>query len=113
MGTSLDGLDLATNQKASRRDADSQGFVTDYGTVVRREQYERLERRLRSDGRERIDMTFAEVSAVIGAALPQSAYDHSAWWGPDPKHTQAVWLGAGYKARPNLTAQRVTFIKTA
>lgn len=58
-------------------------------------------------------MTFSEVAAVIGAALPQSAFNHSAWWGTDPKHSQAVWLDAGYQARPNLTAQRVTFIKTA
>jgi hypothetical protein len=88
-------------------------LLTDDGSVVRREQYERLERHLRSDGRERIDMTFAEVSTVIGAALPRSAHNHPAWWGTDPKHTQAVWLDAGYQARPNLTAQRVTFIRTA
>ncbi|WP_433228970.1 DUF7662 domain-containing protein [Actinomadura formosensis] len=81
--------------------------------MVRREQYERLERHLRSDGRQRIEMTFAEVSAVIGAALPRSAFDYQAWWATDPKHTQAVWLDAGYQARPNLTAQRVTFTKTA
>jgi hypothetical protein len=81
--------------------------------VVRREQYERLERHLRADGRQRIEMTFAEVSAVIGAALPHSAFIYQAWWATDPKHTQAVWLDAGYQARSNLTAQRVTFTKTA
>ncbi len=58
-------------------------------------------------------MTFSEVSVVIGAALPRSARNHLAWWGTDPKHTQAVWLGVGYQARANLTAQRVTFIRTA
>jgi hypothetical protein len=31
------------------------------------------------------------------------------WWGSDPKHTQAVWLDAGYTAHPNLTAERVIF----
>ncbi|MEU9022096.1 hypothetical protein [Actinomadura sp. NPDC048394] len=81
--------------------------------MVRREQYERLERHLESDGRQRVEMTFAEVSAAIGEPLPPSAYNHQAWWGTDPKHTHAVWLDAGYRARPNLTAQRVTFIKTA
>nr|WP_165965172.1 hypothetical protein [Actinomadura bangladeshensis] len=57
-------------------------------------------------------MTFAEVSTVIGAPLPRSAFVHQAWWATDPKHAQAVWLDAGYQARSNLTAQRVTFIQT-
>lgn len=77
--------------------------------MVRREQYERLERYLRTDGRPLIEMTFNEVTRVIGAKLPDSAYDYAAWWGSDPKHTQAVWLDAGYVASPNLTAKRVTF----
>ncbi|NED55276.1 hypothetical protein G3I24_30850 [Micromonospora aurantiaca] len=58
-------------------------------------------------------MTFAEVSAIVGAALLRSAFDYQAWWATDPKHSHAVWLDAGYRARPSLTAQRVTFIKTA
>jgi hypothetical protein len=80
--------------------------------MVQREQYERLERHLRSVGRPRIEMTFTEVAKTIGEQLPRSAYQHSAWWGSDPKHTQAVWLDAGYVASPNLTAQRVTFTRT-
>ena len=81
--------------------------------MVRREQYVRLERQLRVDGRLRIEMTFAEVARAIGEQLPESAYFHPAWWGSDPKHTQAVWLDAGYVASPNLTAERVTFTKSA
>jgi len=80
--------------------------------VVRREQYERLERRLHADGRQRIEMTFAEVTRVVGEQLPRSAYHYSAWWGSDPNHTQAVWLDAGYVASPNLTAERVTFTRS-
>lgn len=82
------------------------------GLMVRHEQYERLERHLRAAGRPRIEMTFDEVARAIGEQLPRSAYQHSAWWGSDPKHTQAVWLDAGYVASPNLTAQRVTFTRT-
>ena len=41
----------------------------------------------------------------------QAKYQHPAWWGSDPKHTQAAWLDAGYTASPNLTAQKVTFTK--
>lgn len=79
--------------------------------MILREQYVRLERHLRADGRPRIEMTFAEVARAIGEQLPDSAYRHPAWWGSDPKHTQAVWLDAGYLASPNLTAERVTFTK--
>jgi hypothetical protein len=77
--------------------------------MVRREQYKRLEEALRADGRSRVEMNFAMVASVIGADLPQSAYDHAAWWATDPKHTQAVWLDAGYTAHPNLTTQHVIF----
>ncbi len=79
--------------------------------VIRREQYQRLERHLQADGRLRVEMTFAEVAQIIGERLPDSAYQHPAWWGSDPKHTQSVWLDAGYTASPNLTAQKVTFTK--
>jgi hypothetical protein len=81
--------------------------------MVRREQYERLARHLRADGRERIEMTFAEVARVVGEQLPPSACQHAAWWGSDPKHTQAVWLDAGYKASPNFTADRVIFTRSS
>jgi hypothetical protein len=81
--------------------------------MVQREQYERLERRLRAIGRSRIEMTFAEVIQVVGDQLPRSACTYPAWWGSDPQHTQAVWLDAGYVASPNLTAQRVTFTRAA
>lgn len=79
--------------------------------MVAREQYERLERHLRADGRQRIDMTFDEVAAVIGEALPASARRHNAWWASDPKHSHCVWPDAGYRASPNLTAGRVVFTR--
>nr|WP_131732482.1 hypothetical protein [Actinomadura formosensis] len=56
-------------------------------------------------------MSFAEISAVIGAALPESAARYSQWWETDPQHTQATWLDADYRALPNRDAQRVTFVK--
>jgi hypothetical protein len=80
--------------------------------MVQREQYERLAWHLRTDGRSRIEMTFADMVRIIGERLPRSAYDHAAWWGSDPKHSQAVWLDAGYVASPSLAAERVTFTKT-
>jgi hypothetical protein len=91
---------------------DFRDSITDDGQVVRREQYERLAQHLRSDGRPYIEMSFAEVSALIGAALPDSAAKYSQWWEADPQHTQAAWLEAGYRALPNRATQRVTFVKT-
>ncbi|MFI6292138.1 hypothetical protein ACIBEJ_11185 [Nonomuraea sp. NPDC050790] len=79
--------------------------------MISRSQYERLARRLQDDGHDRIEMTFAEIASVIGEELPASASRHPAWWGSDPKHTQAVWLDAGYVARPDLTAGRVVFVR--
>jgi hypothetical protein len=79
--------------------------------MVRREQYERLGRHLSALGYPLIEMSFADVAAVIGGQLPPSAHDHPAWWASDPDHTQSVWLDVGYAASPNLTAQRVTFTR--
>ena len=80
--------------------------------VIRREQYERLGKHLAAQGRPRIEMTFAEVARAIGEHLPPSAYQYPAWWGSDPKHTQAVWLDVGYTASPNLATQKVVFTIT-
>jgi hypothetical protein len=79
--------------------------------MARRERYERLGRHLSALGHPLIEMSFADVAAVIGDQLPRSAYNHPAWWGSDPNHTQSVWLDVGYAASPNLTAQRVAFMR--
>ncbi len=58
--------------------------------------------------------TFAEVEAVLGFALPRSAYAYPAWWSNDPtghSHSRA-WLVAGWKTSDiDLNAHRVTFLK--
>jgi hypothetical protein len=81
--------------------------------MVQREQYERLKQHLRADGRLRIDMTIREVERIVGDELPYSAHHYPAWWGRDPKHTQAVWLDAGYTAHPDLVMKLVTFTRDA
>jgi hypothetical protein len=86
--------------------------LPDDGYVIRREQYERLERHLRADGRGRIEMTSPKSLQSSARLCPPSAFNRSAWWGTDPKHTQATWLDAGYQAHPNLTAQHVVFTRT-
>ena len=58
-------------------------------------------------------MSFERIAALVGA-LPQTAFKYTAWWANEPSegpaHVQRkAWLDAGYKARPNLKAQTVTF----
>lgn len=47
-----------------------------------------------------VPLSFAEIEALIGAALPASAYKHRPWWANEAAghvHAQA-WLEAGYEA---------------
>lgn len=57
---------------------------------------------------------FSEIEAVLGFALPRSAYAYPAWWSNDPtghSHSRA-WLGAGWKTSDvDLNHQRVKFVK--
>jgi hypothetical protein len=59
-----------------------------------------------------VDMTFAQIEAVLGRALPPSALRHRAWWSNNPDNnvmTQA-WLAAGYQSRDvDMAAGTVTF----
>ena len=60
-----------------------------------------------------LKLSFERVASLVGA-LPQSAFKHAAWWANEQQqgtaHVQSkAWLDAGYKARPNLKAQTVTF----
>lgn len=44
------------------------------------------------------DLPFDEITKVMGAPLPQSAYDHRAWWANTESHSQALaWISAGWK----------------
>ncbi len=43
-------------------------------------------------------MSFDQITKVMGASLPQSAYDHRAWWANTESHSQALaWISAGWK----------------
>ncbi len=44
------------------------------------------------------EMSFEEISTVMGADLPKSARDHRAWWANTESHSQALaWISAGWK----------------
>lgn len=63
-------------------------------------------------GHGQVTMKFAEIAAVVGAALPPSAFTREEWWSNSPNgHSQArAWMRAGYStSRVDLAAQSVTF----
>src|SRR5690606_33976746 len=44
------------------------------------------------------ELSFDEITSIMGAPLPKSAYDHRAWWANTESHSQALaWISAGWK----------------
>ena len=69
--------------------------------------YTYLERRYASI----VVLTFEQVEALLGFALPVPAWTEPGWW-TDAVHTNRhaeAWIGAGRTAVPNLSARTVTF----
>lgn len=60
--------------------------------------YDPLRDRLLRAGAEPVEMTFAEIQALVGP-LPRAAREHAAWWNNEPagtRHVQAAaWRDAG------------------
>lgn len=58
-----------------------------------------------------LEVTFAEIEAVLQSSLPASAYKHREWWANDKTHSQAIaWLESGWLvARKHLKTQTITF----
>jgi len=59
------------------------------------------------------EMSFDEISTVMGADLPKSAYDHRAWWANTESHSQALaWISAGWKVDGvDLDKQLIHFVR--
>ena len=61
-------------------------------------------------------LTFGQIEALLGGALPLPASTERDWWtggaADQPSHS-AAWRGAGRTARPNLPARTVTFERLA
>ena len=69
--------------------------------------YTYLERRYASV----VVLTFAQVEALIGFALPTPARTEREWWTGivDTQRHSAAWTGAGRTAAPNLGAETIRF----
>ena len=73
--------------------------------------YTYLERRYASI----VVLTFEQMEALLGFALPASACSERDWWTGGPAFTNLyseAWIGAGRTAMPNLSARTVTFERT-
>jgi len=69
-------------------------------TLSANSRYAPLHRHLAGLGKDRkeYEMSFDEISTVMGAELPKSARDHRAWWANTESHSQALaWISAGWK----------------
>jgi hypothetical protein len=87
------------------------------GTVSRRSRYAPLYTYLTeqvSDTDAQVELPFSEVEKIIDAKLPQSAYQHRAWWANTPSHAQAnAWVSAGWRVdRVDFEGDTVTLTRT-
>jgi hypothetical protein len=80
--------------------------------AARRGKYDPLREHLGGQRSMVLKMSFERIAELVGG-LPQSALKSAGWWAnerSESTHVQCkAWLDAGYKARPNLKAQTVTF----
>jgi len=65
------------------------------------------------EDRDTFGLTFAEIEAIIGDRLPESAREHQSWWDNNPDTYPAqLWLDAGWrKAQLDMAEERVTFAR--
>ncbi len=68
----------------------------------------------RPGNQDRVVMTFQEVEAIIGGALPSSAREHRSWWANDSvEHVQSQqWLEVGWRvAQLSLSEETLNFVR--
>ena len=72
--------------------------------------YAYLERRYATS----VVLTFEQMEALLGFALPEAAQTESHWWtgtAVRPQAYSAAWIVAGRTATPNMGARTVTFVR--
>ena len=77
--------------------------------------YTPLQTHLRQDGKTLVAMSFGEIEAILGFALPPSAHTHRAWWSNNPNNNVMTkeWLEAGYETEEvDLGRERLVFRRT-
>ncbi|WP_156029605.1 hypothetical protein [Ancylobacter sp. FA202] len=57
-------------------------------------------------------MSFEDIERIVGARLPQSAFNHRAWWSNNPTNSvmTKAWLAAGFRSEEvDMTARKLVF----
>ena len=70
-----------------------------------------FKRYLENCSKDEIDLSFSDIESILGFKLPQSAFDHRAWWSNHDRHVQSFsWNEAGYETtHVDLQGMRVRF----
>ena len=104
--------DYISEQQISRKDAKAQRESEENHPMSK---YAPLQWFLENiePGRTELVLTFERIEQIIGAKLPPSAHEYDAWWENPPgnsTHVQGVaWVSAGWRAKADRNAQKVTF----
>ena len=80
---------------------------------MRTYKYQALQDYLCDCGKERLQLSFAEIAQICGMnKLPESAFQYPACWDNGAYHSQSKsWYHAGYTVSADIQKQRVVFIK--
>ena len=76
--------------------------------------YDRLKHYLEAAVEPAVPLTFEQIEAILGSALPASARKHAAWWSNSPAgHVNAqAWMDAGYASEQvDLPGERLVFVR--
>lgn len=74
--------------------------------------YSSLTTFLASRTQPKISMSFEDIERIVGSKLPQSAFNHRAWWSNNPTNSvmTKAWLAAGFRSEDvDMTARRLVF----
>ena len=77
--------------------------------------YEPLSEYLTTLTGEEVCFTFAEIEAILGAPLPQTAWQRSMWWANSQRsdHPQSrAWLASGWTVSADVNNGAVTFFRS-
>ena len=78
--------------------------------------YSPLTHHLQTCPQAEVPMSFAEIEAILGFALPPSSRQHRGWWSNNPVNNvmTKAWLAAGYTTRAvDLAGGHLVFAKSA
>ena len=78
--------------------------------------YDPLTTHLQMQSAAQVRMSFAEIEAVLGRSLPDSAVTHRGWWSNNPSNNvmTRAWLDAGFRSEQvDLAGRTLVFRRVA